>query len=42
MIFTDKENDYRRLKKDCQQITLITTDYFLMIEIKKEIVHRLH
>ena len=27
MIFTDKENDYRRLKKDCPQITQIYKDY---------------
>jgi len=25
-IFTDKENDFHRLKKECPQITLITTD----------------
>jgi len=39
LISTDKENDFHRLKKECPQIT---TDYFLMKEIKKEIVHRLH
>jgi len=27
MIFTDKENDYHRLKKDCPQITQITIDF---------------